>query len=71
MFRRNCILKHIIERKIEGGTEVTGRQGTRHKQLLNDSKESIANWKLKEETLARYLRRTRFGRRYGPVVKPD
>jgi hypothetical protein len=31
---RNCLLKHVIEEKIGGGTEVRGRQGRRHKQLL-------------------------------------
>jgi hypothetical protein len=35
----NCILKHIIEGKI-GGTEVMGRQGRKHKQLLDDLKET-------------------------------
>ena len=31
----NCLLKHIIERKIGGGIEVTRRRGERHKQLLD------------------------------------
>jgi hypothetical protein len=31
-FRRNCHLKHVIERKIEG----TERRGRRRKQLLDD-----------------------------------
>ena len=38
--RRNCLLKHIIERKIQGGMDMTGRQGIRRKQLLNDTKET-------------------------------
>jgi hypothetical protein len=25
ILRRNCLLKHVIEEKIEGGVEVTGR----------------------------------------------
>ena len=35
----NCLLKHIIEGKIDGGIEVTGRQRRRRKQLLYDRKE--------------------------------
>jgi len=33
--RRNCLLKHIIEGKIEGRTDVTGSRGRRRKQLLD------------------------------------
>ena len=33
---RNCLLKHVIEGKIEEG--VTGRRGRRRKQLLDDVK---------------------------------
>jgi hypothetical protein len=36
--RRNCILKRVIEQKIYGGIEVTGRRGRRGKQLLDDLK---------------------------------
>jgi hypothetical protein len=36
---KNCLLKHVIERKIEGRIEVTGRRGRRHKQLLDGLKE--------------------------------
>jgi len=38
--RRNCFLKHVIEEKIEGSIEVTGRRGRRRKQLLDDLKEN-------------------------------
>jgi hypothetical protein len=34
--RRNCLLKHVIEGKLEGRIEMTGRRGRRHKQLLDD-----------------------------------
>jgi hypothetical protein len=27
ILRRNCLLKHVIEGKIEGGIEMTGRRG--------------------------------------------
>jgi hypothetical protein len=59
----------VIEGKIEGRIEVTGRRGRRHEQLLDDLKEKRRYWKLKEEELDRTLWRTRFGRGYGPVVR--
>jgi hypothetical protein len=37
--RRNFLLKHVIEGKIEGRIEMTGRRGRRRKQLLDDYKE--------------------------------
>jgi len=36
--QRNCLLKHVIEGKVEGMTEVTGGRGGRHKHLLDDLK---------------------------------
>jgi hypothetical protein len=32
ILRRNCLLKHVIEGKIEGRIKVTGRRGRRRKQ---------------------------------------
>jgi len=46
-----------------------GRRGRRSKQIMDDLKEKREYWKLKEKALDRILRRTRFGRNYGPVVK--
>jgi hypothetical protein len=57
ILRRNCLLKQIIERKVQ----VMGRRGRKHKQLLDDLKEKRRSWKLKEEALDRTLWRTRFG----------
>jgi hypothetical protein len=57
--RRNCLLKHAIEGKLEGRTEMMGRWGRRRKQLLDDLKEKREYWKLKEEALDRTLWRTR------------
>jgi hypothetical protein len=37
--RRNCLLKHVIEVKVGGTIEVTGRRGRRHKQVLDYLKE--------------------------------
>jgi hypothetical protein len=65
---RNCLLKHVIEGKIEGGVGVRGRRRRRRKQLLDDRKERRGYWKLKKETLDGTVWRTRFGRGYGPVV---
>ena len=65
----NCLLKPIIEGNIEGGIEVTGRQGRKCKQLLDDFKEMRRYWKLKEKVPDRTLWRTRFGRGCGPVVR--
>jgi hypothetical protein len=67
--RTNCLLKHVIEGKLEGRIEMKWRRGRRRKQLLDDLKEKRRYWKLKEEALDRTLWRTRFGRGYGPVVR--
>jgi hypothetical protein len=52
---RNCLLKHVIEGKLEGRIEMTGRRGKRRKQLLDDLKDERRYWKLKEEALDRSL----------------
>jgi hypothetical protein len=39
ILRRNCLLKQVIEGKLEGRIEMTGRRGRRRKQLLDDLKE--------------------------------
>jgi hypothetical protein len=57
---RNCLLKFVIQGKIEGWLEVRGRRERRGKQLLDD---------FKDEALDRTLWRTRCGRGYGPVVR--
>jgi hypothetical protein len=68
ILHRNCLLKHIIEGKLEGRTQMTGKQG-RCKQLLDDLQEKRRYWKLKEDALDHTKCRTRFGRGYGPVVR--
>jgi hypothetical protein len=65
ILRRNCILSHIIDGNIVG----TRRRGRRRKQLLDDLDEARGYWKLKDEPQDRNLRRTQFGRGYGPVVR--
>jgi hypothetical protein len=68
ILRRNCLLKHVIEGKLEGRIEMTGRRGMRLKQLLDDLKETRRYWKLKEEALDRTQWRTRCRGGNGPVV---
>jgi hypothetical protein len=36
MLHRNCLLKHVIEGNKEGRMEVTGRQGRRRNQLVDE-----------------------------------
>jgi hypothetical protein len=69
ILRRNCLLKHVMEGKLEGRIEMTGRRGRRRKQQLDDLEEKRRYCKLKEEALDRTLWRTRFGRDYGSVVR--
>jgi hypothetical protein len=64
ILRRNCLLKHVIEGKIERQED-----GRRRKQLLDDLKVRRGYWKLKEEALDRSLWRTRFGRGYGHIAR--
>ena len=65
----NCLLKHIIEGKIEGKIIVTRRRGGRYKHLLCDFKKKTGYWKKKEEALDRNLWRTRIGKFCGNVVR--
>ena len=57
---RNCLLKHVTERKKEARIDVTGRRGRRHKQLVYDFQENRGYWKLKAEAPALTLWLTRF-----------
>jgi len=69
ILRRNCLLQQVIEGKIKGGIEVTGRRGRRRRELLDDLKERRGYSHLKEETVDRTIWRARFGRIFGPVVR--
>ena len=71
ILRRDCLLKRVIERKIKGGIEVTGRRGRRRKKLLDDLKERRGYCHLKEEALDRTMWRHRFGEGFGPVVRQN
>ena len=67
--RRNCLLQRVIEGKIKGRIEVTGRRGRRRRKLRDDLKERREYYNLKEEALDRTMWRARFGRGFGPVVR--
>jgi len=69
VLRRNCLLQRVIEGKIKGGIEVTGRRGRRRRKLLDDLKERRGCCHLKEVALDRTMWRARFGRGFGPVVR--
>jgi len=69
ILRRNCLLQWVIEEKIQGKIEVTGRRGRRRRKLLDDLKERRGYSHLKEEALDRTMWRARFGRVFGLVVR--
>jgi hypothetical protein len=60
-----CLLQRVTEGKIQGGIEVTGRQRSRHRKLLDDLKERRGYSHLKEEALDRTIWRAGFG----PVIR--
>jgi hypothetical protein len=66
---RNCLLQQVIEGKIKGGIEVTGRRGRRCRRLQDDLKDMRGYSYLKEEALDRTVWRAGFGRGFGPVVR--
>jgi hypothetical protein len=69
LLHRYCLLQHVIEGKIEGRIEVTGRRRRRIRELLDDLKEKRGYFKLKEEALDCILWRTCCGGGYGPVFR--
>ena len=66
---KNCLLQQVIEGKIKGGIEVTGRRGRRRRKLLDDLKDRRGYCHLKEEALDHTMWRACFGRGFGPVVR--
>jgi hypothetical protein len=69
ILRRNCLLRQVIEGKIKGRIEVTGRRGRKLRKVLDDLKERRGYSHLKEEALDRTMWRAGFGRCFGPVVR--
>ena len=69
IFRRNCLLKQVIEGKIKGEMEVTRRRGRKRRKLLDDLKDRRGYCHLKEEALDRPMWRNHFRGGFGPVVR--
>jgi len=69
ILRINCLLQKVIEGKIKGRIEVTGRRRRRRRKLLDDLKERRGYCHLQEEALDRTMWRAGFGRGFGPVVR--
>jgi len=69
ILRRNCLLQRVIEGKIKGVLDVTGRRERRRRKLLDDLKKRREYSHLKEEALDRSMWRAGFGRGFGPVVR--
>jgi hypothetical protein len=61
--RRNHLLWQVIEGKIKGRIEVTGRRVRRRRKLLDGVKERRGYSHLKEEALDRTVWRAGFGRK--------
>jgi hypothetical protein len=69
ILRRNCLLQRVIEGKLKGEIEVTGRRGRERRKLLDYLKERRGYSHLKGEALDRTMWRARFGRGLVPVVR--
>jgi len=69
ILRRNCLLQWVIEGKIKGGIEVTGRRGRRRNKVLDNLKDRRGYSHLNEEALDRTMWRAGFGGGFGPVVR--
>ena len=69
ILRRNCLIQRVIEGKIQGWIEVTGRRERRRRKLLGYLKERRGYSHLKEEALDRTMWRFRFGTGFAPVVR--
>jgi hypothetical protein len=67
--RRKCLLKHTVEGKIEGKTEMMGRRWRRRQQLLDGVTERRGYWKLKEESIDFSVGRIGIGIGYGHVIQ--
>ncbi|PNF31814.1 hypothetical protein B7P43_G09328 [Cryptotermes secundus] len=71
VYTKNCLLKEVIEGKIDGRIEVTRRRGRRRKKILDDLGDRRGYCHLKEKALDRIKWRNCFGRDCGPVVLTD
>jgi len=67
ILRGNRLLQGVIDGKIKGGIEVTGKRGRRRRRLLDDLKGGRGYCHLKEEALDLTMWRAGFGRGFGLV----
>jgi hypothetical protein len=63
-------MRHVIEGKIKGGTEVTGRRGRRRRKLLDDIKERRGHTSEGGSSRSHYVESS-FGRGFGPVARQN
>jgi len=66
---RNCLLKQVMEEKVEGRTQAKEKGVTRYVQLMDDLKEMKGCKKLNQEAHDHILWITCFERGYGPVTR--
>jgi hypothetical protein len=69
ILRINCLLPQVIEGKIKGGTEVTGRRGRRRRELLDDLKERRGYSLFEGGRFRSQDVESWFWKRIGPVVR--
>jgi hypothetical protein len=69
ILRRKCLLRQVIEGKVKGGIEVTGRRGRRRRMSLDEVMERKGYSRLKEDALDRTMWTAGFGKGFGPVVR--
>jgi hypothetical protein len=69
ILRRNCLLRRVIDGKVKGWIEVTGRRGRRRRKLLDDLKERRGYSYLKEDATDRTKWRVGFASSLRPVVR--
>jgi hypothetical protein len=69
ILHRNCLLQQVIEGKIKGGIEVTGRRGRRRRKLLDGLKGRRGYSHMKEEAVDITMWRAGSGREFGSVVR--
>ena len=69
ILRRNCLIKHVVEGKVEGRIEVPVRRGRKPRKLLDDIKEKKGYCIFNEEALFCPLRRTSIGKGYIAVIR--
>jgi hypothetical protein len=71
ILRRNSLLKHVIEGNVEGRIEVTWRRGRICRQLLDEIKEKIGNWKIGRGSTRSHCVGNSIGKRLWTCRKTD